>query len=96
MYSVELSVLQTLHDWLPANQQLWLVTVVETFSGGCIEDDLLLRMQSGLLLTNHCEILSDGIGKPGTPPIAAAAANALFTLTSKCLRRMPFDQESLA
>ncbi len=37
-----------------------------------------------------------GIGEPGTPPIAPAVANALFKLTGKRLRRMPFDQESFA
>ncbi|MEO8331810.1 MAG: xanthine dehydrogenase family protein molybdopterin-binding subunit [Gallionella sp.] len=37
-----------------------------------------------------------GIGEPGTPPIAPAVANALFKLTGKRLRRMPFDRESLA
>jgi isoquinoline 1-oxidoreductase beta subunit len=35
-----------------------------------------------------------GIGEPGTPPIAPAVANALFTLSGKRLRRMPFDQET--
>lgn len=37
-----------------------------------------------------------GIGEPGTPPIAPAVANALYALTGKRLRRMPFDQESFA
>ena len=35
-----------------------------------------------------------GIGEPGTPPIAPAVANALFKLTGKRLRRMPFDKET--
>lgn len=36
-----------------------------------------------------------GIGEPGTPPIAPAVANAVFKLTGKRLRRMPFDKEKL-
>lgn len=35
-----------------------------------------------------------GIGEPGTPPIAPAVANALFKLTGKRVRRMPFDKET--
>jgi isoquinoline 1-oxidoreductase beta subunit len=37
-----------------------------------------------------------GIGEPGTPPIGPAVANAVFKLTGKRLRRMPFDQETFA
>jgi isoquinoline 1-oxidoreductase beta subunit len=37
-----------------------------------------------------------GIGEPGTPPIGPAVANAVFKLTGKRLRCMPFDQESFA
>lgn len=37
-----------------------------------------------------------GIGEPGTPPIAPAVANAVFALTGRRLRRMPFDKETLA
>ena len=37
-----------------------------------------------------------GIGEPGTPPIAPAVANAVFALTGKRLRRMPFGKENFA
>ena len=32
-----------------------------------------------------------GVGEPGTPPIAPAVANALFVLTGKRLRELPFS-----
>jgi len=37
-----------------------------------------------------------GVGEPGTPPIAPAVANALFALTGKRVRRLPFARENLA
>ncbi len=37
-----------------------------------------------------------GIGEPGTPPIAPALGNALFALTGKRVRRLPFKTQDFA
>lgn len=84
MDSVDLSVLNALHEWQAAGEKVWLVTVVETFgssprppgamlavrgdglsvgsvSGGCIEDDLILRAQNGQLPEALAEMVVYGV-----------------------------------
>ena len=34
-----------------------------------------------------------GVGEPGVPPVAPAIANAVFVLTKKRLRKMPFPAD---
>jgi len=41
------------------------------------------------ILKSHARM--GGIGEPGTPPIAPAVGNAVFALTGKRLRRLPFE-----
>jgi isoquinoline 1-oxidoreductase beta subunit len=39
---------------------------------------------------------SGGAGEPGTPPIAPAVGNALFVLTNRRFRRLPFELSAAA
>ena len=52
----------------------------------------LLRMREMPVVEVHIVPSTEaptGIGEPGTPPIAPAVANAVFTLTGKRLRSLP-------
>jgi len=41
------------------------------------------------IIKSHAKM--GGIGEPGTPPIAPAVGNAVFALTGRRLRRLPFE-----
>jgi len=52
----------------------------------------LLRMREMPVIEVHLVPSTEGptgIGEPGTPPIAAAVANAIYALTKQRIRRLP-------
>jgi isoquinoline 1-oxidoreductase beta subunit len=65
---------------------------------GNFNDYPVLRMSEMPRVEVHIVPSSEnpgGIGEPGTPPIAPAVANALYALTGKRLRSLPFDTSQL-
>ncbi len=75
-----------------------------TFKGGKTEqsnfhDNPVLRINEMPKVEVH--ILAEGgtnikgVGEPGLPPVAPALANAIFNLTGKRIRKLPFDLESI-
>jgi isoquinoline 1-oxidoreductase beta subunit len=70
-----------------------------TIKDGAVEqsnfhDYPLLRISEMPVVDVHIipsTALPTGTGEPGTPPIAPAVANAIFALTGKRLRKLPFD-----
>jgi isoquinoline 1-oxidoreductase beta subunit len=71
-----------------------------TFAGGEVEQGNFpdmdpLRMHTAPKVTVHVQELNghiSGVGEPGTPPAAAALANALFDLTGKRARALPLNR----
>ena len=68
-----------------------------TFDAGApvqsnFHDYALMRMSDAPDIAVHIvpsEQPPSGVGEPGTPPIAAAVANAVFAATGKRLRELP-------
>jgi isoquinoline 1-oxidoreductase beta subunit len=50
------------------------------------------KITTRVIVTDH---KPGGIGEVGLPPVAPAVANAVFKLTGKRLRELPFDQSLL-
>jgi isoquinoline 1-oxidoreductase beta subunit len=73
-----------------------------TFKDGVVEqqnfsDYTVARMTDMPVIAVHIVPSTDaptGMGEPGLPPLAPAFANALFKLTGKRLRKLPFDLAS--
>jgi isoquinoline 1-oxidoreductase beta subunit len=58
----------------------------------------MLRMHEMPLIETHIvpsEEKMGGVGEPGVPCIAPAVANAIFAVTGKRLRRLPFRPDEL-
>jgi isoquinoline 1-oxidoreductase beta subunit len=58
----------------------------------------MLRMNEMPVVEAHIVPSTDkmgGVGEPGVPPVAPAVANALFSLTGKRIRRLPFRAEDM-
>lgn len=59
----------------------------------------MLRMNDAPVVEVHIVESKDGpggIGEPGTPPIAPAVCNAIYSATGKPVRRLPIKAEDLA
>jgi isoquinoline 1-oxidoreductase beta subunit len=60
---------------------------------GNFDDYPVVRMDEAPVIDVHIVPSTEppgGVGEPGTPPLAPALANALFVLTGKRVRRLPF------